>query len=415
MQSIEDNHNTLPRAILKSRRAQPFFGRHPWVFAGALARIDGNPAPGSELLLVTDRGEFVARGLFNPHSQIQVRLYSWDPQRELDEAFWSERLDAAIRLRRDLLRLWEAGSACRVVFSEADGLSGLIVDRYGDWLLVQFTSLALAARRELLVRLLQEKLQPAGIWLRTEKGIREQEGLEIADGSLTGTAPPRPMTISEHGLHYAVDVVEGQKTGFFLDQRDNRQAFARYVQGGRVLDLCCYSAGFAMNAVRHGGARDVLAVDVSESALTLARENAARNDLAGTIRFEKGDAFKTLETLRGAGEQFHLIVLDPPKLARHARGLPEALRGYHSLNRLALDLLSDNGILVTCSCTGHVSREMFFDMLAEAASSSQRTLQILESRGAATDHPTSVHCVETNYLKCCICRTGERSVPTASG
>jgi 23S rRNA (cytosine1962-C5)-methyltransferase len=394
----------LPQVVLKPRRAQPFFGRHPWVFSGAIARVAGAPSAGDEVTLVTDRGEFVARGLFNPLSNIQVRLYSWDDAAPLDEGFWSARLDSAIRLRRDVLGLCGPSAACRLVFSEADGISGLIVDRYDDWLLVQFTSLALASRREMLVRLLVEKLKPAGVWLRTEKGIRDAEGLEIADGLLTGREPPRPLFIVEHGLRYGIDVVEGQKTGFFLDQRDNRQAFARYVRGGRVLDLCCYSGGFAMNAVRHGNAREVLAVDVSEPALALARANAELNGLASQIRFEKSDAFKALECLREAGERFDLVVLDPPKLARHARGVGEALRGYHSLNRMALEILAAEGTLVTCSCTGHVSREMFAEMLAEAASSAGRSLQVLETRGPSPDHPTSVHCIETNYLKVQICR-----------
>jgi 23S rRNA (cytosine1962-C5)-methyltransferase len=269
---------------------------------------------------------------------------------------------------------------------------------------VQLTSLALASRREILMRLLNEKLKPAGIWLRTEKGIREAEGLEIADGLLCGEAPPRPLFIKEHDLEYGIDIVEGQKTGFFLDQRDNRRAVAGYVREGRVLDLCCYSAGFAMNAVRHGAAREVLAVDVSEAALTTARANCERNGLAHAIRFEKSDAFKALEALRGAGERFDLVVLDPPKLARHARGVPEALRGYHSLNRLAIDVLAPDGILVTCSCTGYVEREMFENMLAEAALSAKRRLQILEVRRAAPDHPKSVACEETDYLKCYIAR-----------
>ncbi len=402
--SIVAEVSALPQVVLKPRRAQPFFGRHPWVFSGAIARVSGAAAAGAEVELVTEHGEFVAKGLFNPLSNIQVRLYSWDPAERLDEAFWSAQLATAIRLRRDVLGLCGPGAACRLVFSEADGLSGLIVDRYDDWLLVQFTSLALASRRELIVRILQEQLQPAGIWLRTEKGIREAEGLEIADGLLSGSEPPRPLSITEHGVRCSVDVVEGQKTGFFLDQRDNRQAFVKYVRGGRVLDLCCYSGGFALNAVRHGQAREVLAVDVSEPALALARTNAENNELASAIRFEKSDAFKMLEKLRDAQEKFDLIVLDPPKLARHARGLDEALRGYHSLNRMALEVLAEGGTLVTCSCTGHVSREMFTEMLAEAATSARRPLQILEARGPAPDHPTAVHCPETNYLKCYICR-----------
>jgi len=334
-----------------------------------------------------------------------VRLYGWDTLQPLDEAFWSQRLDEAIRLRRDVLKLCEPDSACRLVFSEADGLSGLVVDRYGDWLSVQLTSLALASRREMLVRLLNEKLSPAGIWLRTERGIREAEGLEISDGLLCGAEPPRPLVIEEHSLRYAVDIVQGQKTGFFLDQRDNRREVAKYVRAdGRVLDVCCYTAGFAMNAVRHGGAREVLAIDASEPALATARANVASNELSHTIRFEKSDAFKALEALRNAGERFDLIVLDPPKLARHARGIDEALRGYHGLNRLAMEVLVPDGILVTCSCTGYVERQMFEVMLAEAARSAKKNAQILEARGASADHPTSVACKETDYLKCYIVR-----------
>jgi 23S rRNA (cytosine1962-C5)-methyltransferase len=394
----------LPRVVLKPRRALPFFGRHPWVFSGAVARVTGNPEPGAPVVLVTERDEFIARGLYNPASNIRVRLYSWDPEQPLDEEFWSRRLDAAIALRRQLFGPSLSGQACRLVFSEADGLSGLIVDRYDDFLLVQFTSRALAGLREMLVNLLQSKLEPAGVWLRTEKGIREAEGLEIADGLLAGREPPRPLVITEHGVRYGVDVVEGQKTGFFLDQRDNRQAFLRYLEGPRVLDVCCYTGGFAMNAARHASAPEVLAMDISEPALAIARDNAARNELADRIRFQRSDAFKGLEELRAAGERFNMIVLDPPKLARHARGVDEALRGYHGLNRLALEVLAPGGTLVTCSCTGHVSREMFADVLAQAAASAGRSLQILEMRGPAPDHPVSVHCIETSYLKCFICR-----------
>jgi 23S rRNA (cytosine1962-C5)-methyltransferase len=397
---VSSQSTSLPRVILKPRRAQPFFGRHPWVFSGAISRVDGDPAPGAEAVLESDSGEFVAYGLYNPLSNIRVRLYSWEADVGLDETFWSRRLDEAIRFRRGVLRQITANSACRLVFSEADGLSGLVVDRYGDWVSVQLTSLALAARRDLLLSLLNEKLSPAGIWLRTERGMREAEGLEAADGLLRGTAPPRPLMIEEHGISYGIDIVEGQKTGFFIDQRDNRREFARYVQGGRVLDLCCYTGGFSMNAARHGGAREVLAVDVSEAALVAARANAELNGLSPVIRFEKSDAFRALETLRNTGERFNVVVLDPPKLARHARGVGEAMRGYHSLNRLAMEVLAEDGILVTCSCTGHVTREMFESMLADAARSAKKRLQILEIRGAAADHPTSTTCPETDYLKC---------------
>lgn len=392
----------LPRIVLRKRRAQPFFFRHPWVYSGAIGRVEGEPAIGAEVAVLSDRGDFIARGLFNPVSKIQVRLYSWDAEAPLDEAFWDERITSAVQLRH-ALGLMDPEGGCRLIFSEGDGLSGLVVDRYRDWLLVQFTSHALASRRDLLLSLLQRHIQPAGIWLRTEKGMREAEGLEIHDGPLTTATPPRPMIVHEHGLSYAVDVVEGQKTGFFLDQRENRQAIAPFVPGRRVLDMFCYTGGFALNAARFG-ASEVLAIDGSDTALALARDNAVRNGVADRIRFEKADGFKRLEALRTAGEKFGMVILDPPKMARSGGAVPEALKGYHWLNALALQILEPNGILVTCSCTGHVTREEFEAMLAEAALTANRRVQILSVRGAAPDHPVSLHCLETAYLKCYVCR-----------
>src|SRR5690606_29481630 len=228
----------LPRVTLKPRRALPFFSRHPWVFAGAIADTDGDLEPGREVAVWSHEGEFIARGLSNPDSNIRVRLYSWQAGTPLDADFWSARLDEAIELRRRL-----GSDNCRLVFSEGDGLSGLTVDRYGEWLLMQITSRALYERRELLVELLQTKLGPRGIWLRTEKGIREAEGLAQSDGLVTGEPPQPPIFVTEQGVRFGVDVVAGQKTGFYYDQRDNRAAVARYCEGQRVLDLYCYTGG----------------------------------------------------------------------------------------------------------------------------------------------------------------------------
>ena len=394
----------VPQVVLKPRRAQPFFGRHPWVFAGAIARTPAGLNPGDEVALVSDQGEFIARGLFNPHSAIRVRLFSWQPEVALDDDFWRIRLEQAITLRRDRLGWWGPQTGCRLVFSEADGLSGLIVDRYGDWLLLQCTSLALYQRRELVVNLLRELVQPRGIWLRTEKGIREAEGLETADHLLWGEPPPRPLWITENSLSFAVDVVEGQKTGFFLDQRVNRQAFVPLLVPGRLLDVCCFSGGFALNAARDPRITQVVGVDVSAAALEFARRNAEENRLSDRIEFRKGDAFKTLESLVSVGERFANIVLDPPKLARHGAGVDEALRGYHGLNRLALELMEPGGFLVTCSCTGHVSRAQFEEVLGRAAHSARRRMQILDSRGPSPDHPVDANCPESAYLKCVFAR-----------
>lgn len=399
-----DSASSLPRVILKPRKARPFYHRHPWVFTGAVHSVQGKPSPGDEVALYAHDGEFIARGLFNPHSNLRVRLYSWDEQTVLDDSFWSVRLDRAVELRKQLFPHSGNDAAYRLVFSEADGLSGLIVDRYGSWLILQFTSLAMSARQHLFVELLQKKLQPQGIWLRTEQGIRDSEGLQLSDGLVAGDEPPRPLFVEEHGIRYGVDIVAGQKTGFFLDQRLNRKVVAKYITAGRVLDLFCYSGAFGISAVKLGHADEVLAVDVSESALTLAKANAQLNGVSEKFRFEQAKVFDTLEKLIGAGEQFETVILDPPKMTRHRAGIKQAMRGYFSLNRMAVDLLPPGGLLVTCSCSGLITRKDFEEMLNTVSMRTGRMIQILETRGQSPDHPTSVNCFETEYLKCYICR-----------
>jgi 23S rRNA (cytosine1962-C5)-methyltransferase len=395
---------SLARIILKARRARPFFGMHPWVYAGAIEAIEGEPRDGDVVDLISHVGNFVARGLYNSRSKIRVRLYTWAADQALDADFFRQELARAIQLRRDVLRLMGPGQACRVVFSEADGLSGLTADRFDRWLVVQFTSLALAERRVLLADLLGELLQPEGIYLRTERGIGQLEGLELHDGPLIGAAPSSPIEIEEHGLRLRVDLAEGQKTGYYLDQRDNRQAVARLAHGRRMLDAFCYSGGFGLHAAR-AGAASVLGVDASEPALQLARANADMNGLSN-ITFEKADVFNCLDRLVVERERFGVMVLDPPKFARSGAAVDEALRGYRRLLAQALKLLEPGGILAMCCCSGLIAREMLHDLLAQEASQARRLLQILESRGAAPDHPVSAACPETNYLKCVICRVG---------
>ena len=392
-----------PQVILKPRHALPFFKRHPWVFGGAILSIQDELQTGDEVALVSHEGQFIARGLYNPHSQIRVRLYSWDADKPLDREFWRARLQSAFQLRFDLFGTSGEVTAYRLVNSEADGLSGLTVDRYDRWLTMQFTSLALSRRQEMLVELLRELAQPAGIWLRTEKGMHEAEGLEISDGLLWGEPPPRPLTIGEHGLRWEVDLIEGQKTGSYLDQRDNRRAVARLVAGHRVLDVFCYAGGFGIGALVWGHAHEVWAIDSSEAALRLARRNAELNRVADRWRGERLDGFKALEQLRDAGERFDTVVLDPPKLARGRAAFPQALRAYHSLNHLAVSVLKPEGLLVTCCCSGLVRREDFEQLLADVAIQSRRHIRILETRGAAPDHPLSPFCPENDYLKCYIC------------
>jgi len=392
----------LARVLLKPRKARPFFGRHPWVLDSAIGRIEGSPADGDVVDLCSDRAGFIARGILNSRSRIHVRLYTWNEAEALDEAFWRRRLESAVQLR-SALRYDQPEDAARLVFSEGDGLSGLIVDRYGEYLVVQVTALALAIRLPQIVPMLVDLARPQGILLRTESDIVRAEGLEVAPGLAFGQMPQGPVEVLDQGLRYAVDLTQGQKTGLYLDQRENRTAAARFMNGRRVLDMFCYTGGFSLAAASIGKAREVLGFDASQKAVIQAQANAQRNDL-GNVRFASGDAFKTLHSLKEAGERFDGVVLDPPRFARSRAGVADALKAYTRLNRLAVDVLAPGGILVTCSCSGHVTRDDFFFMLVGVAQQSGRDIQVLDQRGAAADHPVSATCPETEYLKCFICR-----------
>ncbi|REK07448.1 MAG: class I SAM-dependent rRNA methyltransferase [Planctomycetota bacterium] len=390
------------RAVLKPRKARPFYGRHPWVLDSAIARIEGSAADGDVVDLLADTGKFIARGLYNSQSRIRVRLYTWDVGQALDDNLWRKRIETALALRSSLALDAPQGAA-RLVYSEADGLSGLIVDRYAQWLAVQLTGLGMARRLDELVAILRDAVAPRGIFIRTEKGVARAEGIELRDGLYWGEGPEGPVFIEENGLRYGVDLAEGQKTGFYLDQRDNRRVAAGYFRKRRVLDMFCYSGAFSLNAAVHGGAREVLGFDTSAKAVALARANAELNGVSN-VHFEAGDGFDVLQSLAASGERFGAVVLDPPKFARRRSSVDDALRAYHRLNRLAADVLEPGGILVTCSCSGHVTREDFLFMLLGVAEQTGREIQVLEMRGAAADHPLAVTCLEGEYLKCFICR-----------
>lgn len=393
---------SIPRVILRPKRAQPFFGRHPWVYPSAIQSVEGDPGAGAEVELRSAAGNFVARGFYNSKSKIRVRLYSWNESEPLDEAFFRNRFESALRLRRTLLGQQPEPNACRLVASEADGVSGLIVDRFDRWLTVQFTSLALAQRRELVARLLVELTGATGLYLRTERGIGKLEGLEVQDGPLWGDIPTAPIEIAEGPVRYLVDLREGQKTGFFLDQRTNRQVAARYLAGRDVLDCFCYTGGFGLHTAK-GGGKSVTAVDISEPALHLARRNAELNGVSN-ISFHKADVFDYLSELVDSGRKFGGVVLDPPKFARNRDAVPVALRGYRVLMQQALRLLENDGILVMCCCSGLITSQNIEDVLAQVAVDGNCQVQILERRGQDVDHPISVTCPETGYLKCLICR-----------
>ena len=389
--------------FIKPKRARPFFGRHPWVLESAILRVDGEPASGAVVDVVTHDGNFIARGLWNASSRIRIRLYTFVEDEALDETFLRTRIENAVSLRQSL-GLYAEKSGFRLINSEGDSLSGIIVDQYGSYLALQVTALAMAERLDVICDSLENLLRPKGILLRgAERGLGKLEGLHLPDRQLRGERPDGPIFVEEHGLRFGVDLTEGQKTGYYLDQRENRQAAAAYAAGRRVLDMFCYSGGFGVASAISGNASSVLSVDSSIKAVSLARANAELNN-ATTMSVEQADAFEKLSSLHEKGEKFGMVILDPPKFARSRASASDALRAYHRINRLGVDLLEPGGILVTCSCSGAISRDDFLMMLSAVGQRSGRTLQLLEHRGAAIDHPVNLHCLEGEYLKCSIVR-----------
>lgn len=393
----------IRRVEVRPKHARPLFARHPWLYAGSVASVDPTAGPGDEVSVYTAENKFIARGLFNPSSGLRVRLYRWEDA-PLDDAFWLDRLERAIHLRTQTLGLGGEGAAYRLVSSEADGLSGLNVDRYDSWLVIQPSSLALASRLELFLPRLLAEPGVEGAVIRWDRKIAAQEGAPDTDDVVRGSLPDGPIWINEGGLEFAVDLRRGQKTGYYLDQRLNRQVAAGFAQSRDVLDLFCYSGGFGLHAL-HQGAASVLGIDRSASALELARANADRNGLAGAT-FQQSEGFAAVDELRSQGRTFGLVVCDPPKFARSARDLEDALRGYVKLNRAVLDLVEPGGMLVTCSCSGHVNPEDFLQVVARAAELAGREVRFLERRGASPDHPVATSCLESEYLKCYILAVG---------
>lgn len=367
---------------------------HPWVFKGEVDRTTGKYEPGDIVTVVDHRGLFVGKGYVNPRSQILVRLLT-NRDEPVDREFFTRRIARAWAHRQ---RLLPDTSACRVVFGEADFLPGLIVDRFGDILVLQSLSLGADQRLPELVEILQEVLEPRGIYERNDVPVRELEGLEQRVGVLRGEFDPR-LTIEENGLKIAVDVALGQKTGYFLDQRENRRAVRPYAKGARVLDCFSNVGGFALNALA-GGAREVLAVDASADALTALQLNAALNHMDGQVRVQQGNAFDVLRQLESAKEEFELIVLDPPAFAKNKASLEGAVRGYKEINLRALRMIPEGGFLVTCSCSYHMNPDLFKAVVADAARDARRRLRLIEERAQAVDHPIVVGYEESHYLKC---------------
>jgi 23S rRNA (cytosine1962-C5)-methyltransferase len=398
-----DPARSLPAVYLRSA------SYHPLIFRKMIDHADRTAQPGDLVRVIDKRSEHFGFGLYNPRSEIVVRMLTYDESLPGD-SFWTGRLDQAIRLRRELLRVDRDTDAYRVVYAEADGLSGLVVDRLGDAISAEMFSLGMFQRSRALLDRLCDQCDAKHWIVHVPDSVHGQEG--FLSEPIRSSGMPDHVTITEYGTRFRVRFEGAHKTGFFCDQRENRKRLAELCEGRSVLDLCCYTGGFALQAKRLGSASHVTAVDLDEKAIRLARENANLNQLR--VQLVHADAFAYMRDMIAVGRRYGVVVLDPPKLIRSRRELEEGRRKHFDLNRLAMQLVQPGGLLLTCSCSGLLAGDDFLDLLVASArqavpeSSSSggatgavrgRRIQILAQTGAATDHPVSPLCPETEYLK----------------
>ncbi|MBD3347873.1 MAG: methyltransferase domain-containing protein [Candidatus Eisenbacteria bacterium] len=386
----------VPVVTLKKRRDKRIRSGHLWVFSNEIEAVDGTAEPGDAVYVRDAAGRFVGTGYLNPHSLIAVRLVS-RTRVDLDAEFLKKRIADAVALRE---RLWPGELVWRAVYSEADLLPGLIVDRYGDTVVVQSLTAGMERRLDYVLEALKEILNPRAVVLRNDSPMRRYENLpaekRVAAGSVEG-----PVEIEQDGCRFLVDVVDGQKTGFFLDQRENRRATAALARNADVLDCCCYTGAWSVYALR-AGATNVTGIDSSGPALELAARNLRMNGATENAGFVKGDVFKELAALRRAGRSFGLVVADPPAFAKSRKRIREALKAYRGLNRLAMSVTSPGGHLVTCTCSHLVEHEAFMNALVDASREAGRRARVVEIRGQSRDHPVVLGLPETRYLTCVV-------------
>lgn len=396
----------MPKLVLAAGKERSILRHHPWVFAGSVERFEGRARPGDTVELVSARGEPLARAAWSPHSKIRARVWSFDPNETIDDAFFKRRVAAAVARRQGLPGL-RGQHALRLVNGESDGLPGVIADRYGDTAVLQLSSAGAEAWRDALATALQRVTGCARIYERSDTEVRGLEGLEPCTGWLRGDPAESPLVIDEHGLLMEVDFVSGHKTGCYLDQRDNRRLCRELSSGRDVLDCFCYTGGFSLNALA-GGSRSVLSIDSSATALESVRRNLQLNaQLAqGRIEWRQANVFEALRELKRTERRFDLIVLDPPKLAPSAAHAERAARAYKDINLFGLRLLNSGGLLMTFSCSGGVGPELFQKIVAGAAIDAAVDARIIGRLGASPDHPFCLSFPEGEYLKGLLCQVG---------
>jgi 23S rRNA (cytosine1962-C5)-methyltransferase len=395
--------SNIPSLRLKVGREKSVLRKHPWVFSGAVADVTGSPANGATVRILSASGEFLGWAAYSKYSQISARIWSWDEGQEIGADFFRKRLSAAIAAR-DLPGSMLASNAIRLVHGESDGLPGLVVDRYAEFLVVQSLSSGIEHWKDLLADLLLELTGVAGIYERSDVDVRRLEGLEEYSGVLRGRAPEGPIQITENQLKFWVDIQTGHKTGFYLDQRNNRARVRSLAAGRAVLDCFCYTGGFSVSALA-GAASSVLAVDSSADALQAAYKNLALHGLVQeSYSQSQGDVFQVLRSLRDQRRSFDMLILDPPKFAPTAAQAQRAARGYKDINLLAFKLLRPGGLLVTFSCSGGVDAALFQKIVAGAALDAGVEAAIIEQLHQAPDHPIGLNFPEGAYLKGLICQ-----------
>jgi 23S rRNA (cytosine1962-C5)-methyltransferase len=394
---MSDSEPELESSLPQVRLKIPRRSSHPWIFQKMVDR----PAvrlPGGSVVDILDReGQWVGRGFYNGHSRIAVRVLTTDRDEAIDETFFAKRVGAAVALRRNWLNLDTVADSYRLVHSEGDNLSGLVVDRFGPIVVMEFFAAGMFRFRQAIEKALAAHYGDSRFYWFAEEHVQKQESFDCR-----APEPPTPEVITEHGVRFRVAPGSKHKTGFFLDQRDNRRLLASFCAGRKVLDLCCNTGGFAVYAKVLGGADEVTGVDLDEQALALARQNAGLNQVR--LRFVQADLFPWLRDIIASGQRFDVVVLDPAKQTRDRDEIDFALKRYLDMNRLAMQAVVPGGIYLTCSCTGLISESDFLETLRRAAWQSGRTAQVLHVSGAGGDHPYLLHVPESRYLKAVFCR-----------
>ena len=392
----------MSNLILKPNREKSLLRRHPWIFSGAIQKVNGKPTPGETVNLLSSRGDFLAQAAYSPTSQIRARVWTFDPDELLDSNFFLKRIRKSLASRQTL-HVAQHTNAYRLIHAESDGLPGLIVDRYADVLVLQSLTAGSEYWKDTITDILIEETGLTTIYERSDADVRQLEGLEPKVGLLHGELSFYSIPVVENNLKFTINLNSGHKTGYYLDQRENRLRVRELSKGRDVLDCFCYTGGFTVNALE-GGAKNVVAVDASEDALILGRENVKVNGhQADAVEWREGDVFQVLRKFRDEGRSFDLIILDPPKFAPTASQAGKAARGYKDINLLGFKLLRPGGFLVTFSCSGGVDASLFQKIIASAAIDAGVDAQIVDVLTQGTDHPVALNFPEGAYLKGLVC------------